>query len=49
MPANPAAPGRHREQIERLTQDIADACSTLDRKGPTHEVERTQVHRGTGD
>ncbi|WP_369244467.1 glutamate decarboxylase [Streptomyces sp. R41] len=37
-----------REQIERLTQDIADACSTLDHKGATTEVERAQVHRSTG-
>src|SRR3954453_6356150 len=37
-----------REQIDRLTQDIADPCGTLDRKGATHEVERAQVKRGTG-
>ncbi|BAC71313.1 glutamate decarboxylase [Streptomyces avermitilis] len=37
-----------REQIERLTQDIADACATLDHKGGTTEVERAQIKRGTG-
>ncbi|MFB6985245.1 hypothetical protein ACFC0C_22350 [Streptomyces sp. NPDC056178] len=37
-----------REQIERLTQDIADACGTLDHKGATTDVERAQVKRGTG-
>ncbi|MFF1900875.1 hypothetical protein [Streptomyces sp. NPDC058206] len=37
-----------REQIDRLTQDIADACGTLDRKGATTDVERAQVKRGTG-
>ncbi|MET8097958.1 glutamate decarboxylase [Streptomyces sp. NPDC005236] len=37
-----------REQIDRLGQDIADACRTLDAKGATHGTERTQVKRGTG-
>ncbi|MFD5820624.1 glutamate decarboxylase [Streptomyces sp. NPDC127038] len=37
-----------REQIDRLSQDIADACSTLDAKGAVHGKERTQVKRGTG-
>lgn len=37
-----------REQIERLTQDIADACTTLDHKGATTDIERAQVHRSTG-
>jgi glutamate decarboxylase len=37
-----------REQIDRLAQDIADACRTLDDKGATHSTERTQVKRGTG-
>ncbi|WP_329299640.1 glutamate decarboxylase [Streptomyces sp. NBC_00659] len=37
-----------REQIDRLGQDIADACRTLDDKGATHEIERGQVKRGTG-
>lgn len=37
-----------REQIDRLTQDIADACRTLDDKGAAHSIERTQVKRGTG-
>jgi len=37
-----------REQIDRLGQDIADACRTLDAKGATHGTERGQVKRGTG-
>ncbi|MFD5787051.1 pyridoxal-dependent decarboxylase [Streptomyces sp. NPDC127037] len=37
-----------REQIDRLGQDIADACRTLDDKGATHRIERDQVKRGTG-
>jgi glutamate decarboxylase len=37
-----------REQIDRLGQDIADACRTLDAKGATHGTERAQVKRGTG-
>ncbi|MEV6702648.1 hypothetical protein AB0M68_36885 [Streptomyces sp. NPDC051453] len=37
-----------REQIDRLSQDIDDACRTLDDKGATHEIERAQVKRGTG-
>ncbi|QBR92739.1 glutamate decarboxylase [Nocardioides euryhalodurans] len=37
-----------REQVERLTQDIADACTTLDEKGGTTQTERQQVKRGTG-
>ncbi len=37
-----------REQVDRLTQDILDACSTLDQKGGTAPVERDQVKRGTG-
>lgn len=37
-----------REQIDRLSQDIDDACSTLDHKGATTEIERAQVKRGTG-
>ena len=37
-----------REQVERLTQDIADACATLDQKGGAHQSERAQVKRGTG-
>ncbi|MEU8922624.1 glutamate decarboxylase [Kitasatospora sp. NPDC048545] len=37
-----------REQIERLTRDIADACATLDHKGGTTDVERAQTKRGTG-
>jgi glutamate decarboxylase len=37
-----------REQVDRLSQDIADACRTLDDKGATHGTERDQVKRGTG-
>jgi len=37
-----------REQVERLTRDIADACATLDAKGGTAHVEREQTKKGTG-
>lgn len=37
-----------REQVERLTRDIAEACATLDEKGGTHDVEREQTKTGTG-
>ncbi|MCW2768888.1 MAG: glutamate decarboxylase [Aeromicrobium sp.] len=37
-----------REQVERLTSDIADACATLDLKGGTTQVERAQIKMGTG-
>ncbi|GGY41289.1 glutamate decarboxylase [Streptomyces omiyaensis] len=37
-----------REHIDRLSQDITDACRTLDDKGATHDAERAQVKRGTG-
>lgn len=37
-----------REQVERLTRDIADACATLDHKGGTAQVEREQTKMGTG-
>ena len=37
-----------REQVERLTRDIADACATLDDKGGTHPTERAQTKVGTG-
>jgi glutamate decarboxylase len=37
-----------REQIERLTRDIADACATLDQKGAAHHTERAQTKMGTG-
>jgi glutamate decarboxylase len=37
-----------REQVERLTRDIADACATLDKKGGTHQTEREQTKMGTG-
>ena len=32
-----------REQVDRLIQDIEDACTTLDEKGGTTEIERAQV------
>ena len=37
-----------REQVERLTRDISDACTTLDQKGGTHHTERRQTKVGTG-
>lgn len=37
-----------REQVERLTRDIADACTTLDTKGGTAHVERDKTKKGTG-
>ena len=37
-----------REQVERLTRDLADACATLDQKGATAHVEREQIKMGTG-
>ncbi len=37
-----------REQVERLTRDITDACSTLDQKGATTAIEREQTKMGTG-
>ncbi|MER5370878.1 hypothetical protein [Streptomyces sp. NPDC002722] len=37
-----------RDQIDRLTQGMADACGTLDHKGATNEIERAQVKRDTG-
>ncbi|MFB7282210.1 glutamate decarboxylase [Streptomyces hydrogenans] len=37
-----------REHVDRLSQDIIDACRTLDDKGATHDAERSQVKRGTG-
>ena len=37
-----------REQVERLTRDIADACATLDHKGGAAQVEREQTKMGTG-
>jgi glutamate decarboxylase len=32
-----------RGQIDRLTQDIIDACKTLDAKGAAHPAERAQI------
>ncbi len=37
-----------REQVDRLLQDIEDACTTLDEKGGTTEAERAKVKQGSG-
>src|SRR4249919_3418435 len=37
-----------REQVDRLLQDIEDACTTLDQKGGTTENERAMVKQGSG-
>ncbi len=37
-----------REQVDRLSEDIADACSTLEKKGGAHPTERKRVKTGTG-
>jgi glutamate decarboxylase len=37
-----------REQVDRLVQDIEDACQTLDQKGAAAQVEREQVKQGSG-
>ena len=37
-----------REQVDRLLQDIEDACKTLDEKGGTTEDERAKVKQGSG-
>jgi glutamate decarboxylase len=37
-----------REQIDRLADDIAQACATLEKKGGAHPAERKQVKTGTG-
>jgi glutamate decarboxylase len=37
-----------RAQVDRLTQDIEDACQTLDKKGAADHVEREQVKQGSG-
>jgi glutamate decarboxylase len=37
-----------REQVDRLAGDIAQACSTLEKKGGAHPAERKQVKTGTG-
>ena len=39
---------RGRGQVDRLTQDIQDACATLDKKGGAHPIERAQVKTGSG-
>jgi glutamate decarboxylase len=37
-----------REQVDRLAEDIAQACTTLEKKGGAHPAERKQVKTGTG-
>ncbi|MFJ3405252.1 glutamate decarboxylase [Promicromonospora sp. NPDC090134] len=37
-----------RAKVDRLTQDIEDACTTLDLKGGAHPIERQQAKTGTG-
>ena len=37
-----------RGQVDQLTQDIVDACETLDLKGGTHPAEKAQIKMGTG-
>jgi glutamate decarboxylase len=37
-----------REQVDRLSDDIAQACSTLEKKGGAHPAERKQIKTGTG-
>ena len=37
-----------REQVERLTRDIVDACVTLAAKGGAHRIERDPTKMGTG-
>ena len=37
-----------REQVNRLLEDIEDACKTLDEKGGTTEAERAKVKQGSG-
>ena len=37
-----------RGQVDRLTEDIIAACTTLDTKGGAHPAERAQVKTGSG-
>jgi glutamate decarboxylase len=37
-----------REQVDRLLEDIEDACKTLDEKGGATEKERAKVKQGSG-
>ena len=37
-----------RNQVEKLADDISEACDTLEKKGGAHESERLQVKTGTG-
>jgi glutamate decarboxylase len=37
-----------RAQVDTLTQDIADACDTLDKKGGAHPAEKAQIKQGSG-
>ena len=37
-----------REQIDRLADDIEQACATLEKKGGAHASERKQMKRSPG-
>ena len=37
-----------RAQVDRLAEDLAEACATLEKKGGAHPTERKQVKTGTG-
>ena len=37
-----------RGMVDKLAEDIADACTTLERKGGAHESERQRVKTATG-
>jgi len=37
-----------RAQVDRLTEDIEEACKTLDLKGGAHPSERRRAKTGTG-
>jgi glutamate decarboxylase len=37
-----------REHVDTLAADIRQACDTLEKKGGTHQSERSRVHTGTG-
>lgn len=37
-----------REQVDRLADDLAQACATLEKKGGAHPSERKQIKTGTG-
>jgi glutamate decarboxylase len=37
-----------REQVDRLADDIRQACATLEKKGGAHPSERKRIKTGTG-